>query len=98
MLYQFQHHSFSQTGFSRALAVELAGARIRVNTISPGYIDTDMLKPMIATIEAKRGLERKPLVGRLGLPEEVAHMALMLAKNRYVNGTSLVIDGGLSAV
>lgn len=86
------------TGFSRALAVELAVSRIRVNAISPGYIATDMLQPMMTTAEARRGLEGKALVGRLGLPEEVAHMALALATNRFVNATNLVVDGGLSAV
>lgn len=80
------------------MAVELAGSRIRVNTISPGYIDTDMLQPFIATVNAWQKLKQKAPVGRLGSPEEVAHMALMLVRNRFVNGTNFVIDGGLSAM
>ena len=57
-----------------------------------------MLQPFIATVNAWQKLKQKAPVGRLGSPEEVAHMALMLVRNRFVNGTNFVIDGGLSAM
>ncbi len=82
---------------SRQLAGELARDRIRVNSISPGFIAT----PLNAAVRAT-GLEdalaaRIPL-GCWGGPEDVAAACLFLASDqaRYVTATNLVIDGGLS--
>lgn len=80
---------------SRNAALELAPARIRVNTVSPGLTDT----PLTAAIRELQGaenafLERIPL-NRWGTPEDMAAAALFLASDdaSYISGSNLVVDG-----
>jgi NAD(P)-dependent dehydrogenase (short-subunit alcohol dehydrogenase family) len=81
-----------------SLAAELGSEGVRVNAIHPGYIETAMLTedvPLIGT-DAQETLERQIPQGRLGAPEDVAGAAVYLASDLadYVNGESLVVDGG----
>lgn len=85
--------------FARSMAAELA-PNIRVNTINPGFILTSMTYDYEQTQE----LFDKPLVdgyltGRLGKPEDVAHMAafLMSDKAAWITGQNFVVDGGLTS-
>lgn len=82
-------------GFSASLAREVASRGIRVNTIAPGFIETDMTAGLS---EARRAeiIERIPL-GRFGTSEEVAAMALFLMDAEYITGQTFVVDGGLSS-
>jgi NAD(P)-dependent dehydrogenase (short-subunit alcohol dehydrogenase family) len=83
-------------------AQQLSGSRIRVNAICPGLIETGMTRPMY-DIARERGQEKR--IGELnplkrgGEPNEIAKAALFLAseESSYVNGTALVVDGGLSS-
>jgi NAD(P)-dependent dehydrogenase (short-subunit alcohol dehydrogenase family) len=83
-------------------AQQLSGSGIRVNAICPGLIETGMTKPMY-DMARERGQESR--IGDLnpsrrgGEPEEIAQAALFLAsaESSYVNGTALVVDGGLSS-
>jgi NAD(P)-dependent dehydrogenase (short-subunit alcohol dehydrogenase family) len=83
-------------------AQQLAGSGIRVNAICPGLIETGMTKPMYDMArdsgQGHRIGELNPLK-RGGEPEEIARAALFLASDEssYVNGTALVVDGGLSS-
>jgi NAD(P)-dependent dehydrogenase (short-subunit alcohol dehydrogenase family) len=79
---------------SRSLALELGP--IRVNTIRPGYTDTDMWGPDRSKLRAKvaAGLP----TGRIGEPEDVADAALFLMKNPQVTGAVLEVSGGESLV
>ena len=83
-------------------SLQLAGSGIRVNAICPGLIETGMTKPIYEMARAAGQQERlgelNPL-RRGGEPEEIAHAALFLASDEssYVNGTALVVDGGLSS-
>jgi NAD(P)-dependent dehydrogenase (short-subunit alcohol dehydrogenase family) len=83
-------------------AQQLGGSGVRVNAICPGLIETGMTKPMYdlarATGKEKRIGELNPL-DRGGEPIEIASAALFLASDEssYVNGTALVVDGGLSS-
>lgn len=86
---------------SRTLAAELAPNKIRVNTIEPGFIKTPMLNPIL---EANPGYEESLIprtpVGRLGQPEEIAATITFLLSGLapYINGVTLPVDGGWTAV
>lgn len=79
---------------SRTMALELGGYGIRVNSVSPGFIDTDMWKNRKPEIMEKV-LSETPL-HRQGTPEETAKVILFLASDMssYMTGQNLVVDGG----
>lgn len=83
--------------YSRTWAKELAGRGIRVNTVSPGPIDTPMMDG--ASEEVKQGLTSMIAMNRLGAPDEVAGAVLYLASadSSYVTGAELIVDGGFMA-
>lgn len=82
---------------SRGLAMQLAGRRIRSNTICPGAIETPMLAGIYDEEPARRTrmVDRTPL-RRMGLPEDIAAACLYLLGDEasFVTGTDLVVDGG----
>lgn len=82
---------------SRSLAGEWAGRGVRVNSVSPGYIATDMTRTALEDKPewTSAWMERVPL-GRFGTPGEVANVILFLASDAssYVVGSDLVVDGG----
>jgi sorbose reductase len=78
---------------TKAMAVELAPHNIRVNSVSPGYILTELVEPMA---EYHRLWEPKIPLGRIGRPEELAGLYVYLASDAssYMTGSDVVIDGG----
>ena len=82
-------------GLTKSLARELASRNIRVNAVSPGFIDTDMTAGLNAELKAKM-TEGIPL-GRLGSSDEVARAVLFLASDAasYVTGEVLKVNGGM---
>ena len=83
-------------GFTRALALELAPAKITVNGISPGVFATEMNIPLTTNAElSAQFLARIPL-SRWGEPSEVGKLAVYLCSEGagYITGTDVVIDGG----
>jgi len=91
-------------GLCRSLTAELAPLGIRINTIMPGWIDTPFNDPFWEfqqNPDARRvEIERQIPLRRQGQPDEVSSMVLFLASpaGRYIAGTSIVIDGGYTAV
>ena len=87
---------------SRNLALELAPRHIRVNCISPGYIDTrlwdEYLKGVSNPFEVAEQTTAFHPIGRRGKPSDVADAALYLANgsSSFVTGVDLVVDGGLT--
>jgi NAD(P)-dependent dehydrogenase (short-subunit alcohol dehydrogenase family) len=86
-------------GVTRATALQLGRHGITVNAICPGPVETDMLKPNLPSLEAKRRLIRHVPAGRLGTPNDVAGVACFLAGDdaAFVNGHALIVDGGMTA-
>lgn len=94
--------------FTKGCAKELAAARIRVNSVHPGVIDTDMGRHLIDDFAQAQGLgDNEMLVnvsamhplGHLGEPQNVADAIVFLASDRsaFSTGSELVVDGGLTA-
>lgn len=85
-------------GFSRALAAELGSRAITVNSVAPGFIDTDMTKEL--SDEHKQVLLAKIPLGRLGDAEEVAAAVAFLASDdaAYISGSTLHVNGGMYMV
>jgi len=87
-------------GLTKTAAIELAGRGIRVNTVHPGVIDTEMLTSTGRSSEDFLETWRpRLLVPRLGTGEDVAELVVFLASDEgsYLTGAELVIDGGLLA-
>ncbi|MGH8854964.1 MAG: acetoacetyl-CoA reductase [Telluria sp.] len=82
-------------GLTKALALESARHGVTVNTISPGYLDTQMVHEVPPQVLHERILPRIP-VGRLGQPDEVAAMVAWLVSEEagFVTGANLAINGG----
>ena len=82
---------------SKTASVELGPQRIRVNTLAPGAILTDMNRDLIEQVGERSFREWIPL-GRVGSVDEVASVAVFLASRaaRYITGASIVADGGYS--
>lgn len=85
---------------SRSIARTYGAKGVRANTICPGVIDTDMIQDTMLTSNAARdGIATATPVGRLGLPEDIAHMALFLAgpNATFITGQTFAVDGGMTA-
>lgn len=82
----------------RSIAQELASLHIRVNGIAPGAIKTPINRNAWSTPDAERRLLNLIPYGRVGAPEDVADVVVWLVSDaaRYVTGTTIVIDGGMT--
>ena len=85
--------------FTRNLAIDYARKNIRVNCICPGYVTTNLIRPLTDDHEIREQLEQLHPMGRLGRPEEIAYAALFLASDEssFVTGVPLIVDGGYTA-
>ena len=83
-------------GFTKALAKELGWSKIRVNSVSPGVIDTPMNAHF--TAEEMSLLRDEIPMGRIGTGEDVARAVVYLAENEYVTGVDIPVNGGFSIV
>lgn len=82
-------------GFTKSLAREVASRGITVNTVAPGFIDTDMTQNL--TDEQKEGIFAQVPANRLGKPEEIANAVAFLASDSagYITGETLHVNGGM---
>ena len=86
-------------GFTKAMAIELAPHRIRVNSLAPTFLETPLTKPFFDNAAFKSEVLAKIKLGRLGTVEDVLGAILFLASeaSTLVTGTSLLVDGGWTA-
>jgi len=84
---------------SQAVAKELAGSGIRVNSIAPGWIDTPLNEWMTSDEATLSEAEKMIPMGRIGTADEIVGAAIYLASeaSSFVTGTTIVIDGGQTA-
>ncbi len=82
-------------GFSRSLAKEIGSRNISVNTVAPGFIDTDMTKDL--SEEHKTFLQAQVPMARLGQPEEISGVVAFLASDvaGYITGETIHVNGGM---
>ncbi len=89
-------------GYAKTLALETARFGINVNTICPGYIDTQRLEKVFSSgdkpaLEMRQALEREVPLGRIGTVNDIASLVALLVSPRgsYITGTVIPVDGGL---
>ena len=82
-------------GLTRSLAKELGPRNIRVNSVSPGYFASDMVKDL--SPETLRRIERRTPLGRLGTQQEVADLIVYLMdRGTFITGQNIAVDGGFT--
>jgi 3-oxoacyl-[acyl-carrier protein] reductase len=85
--------------FSKAIAVEYARRHIRCNSVNPGIINSGMIKPYLDDPQARKVIEERIPLVRIGEPVDVANAVLFLASDEanWITGTILNVDGGKTA-
>lgn len=93
--YAISKHALN--GLAKTLAIEVAEDNIRINTISPGFIETKMTRQNNSIEKIDELISMIPMK-RLGLPSEIANLAYFLCSNEsnYLTGQNIIIDGGFS--
>ncbi len=84
---------------TRALAVEWAGDRIRVNTVAPWFIQTPLTEPLLSNPDLLNEVLARTPLGRVGDPEDVAGLVafLCMPSSAYITGQCIAVDGGFTA-
>ena len=87
------------TALTKGLAVEYAPFKVRVNAISPGYVETAITDRMLRLPQARKMLTDKTPMGRLGTPDDMTGAAVFFASDDslYCTGADLLVDGGMAA-
>ena len=89
---------FGLIGFTKAVALDLAKNNILVNSVSPGFVETDLTRDILGKNEIKNIVKQIP-IGRLASTREVSDLILFLASdyNTYLTAQNITIDGGFTS-
>ena len=87
-------------GFSKSMALDLAENGIRVNTVCPTFIETDLTRPFMEEKEFKEYILSRIPLGHVGQADDVANAVLFLASDmsKMMTGSSIKVDGRWTAV
>jgi NAD(P)-dependent dehydrogenase (short-subunit alcohol dehydrogenase family) len=87
-------------GLTRSACALLGPDGIRVNSVCPGAVDTPLLAPLLELPGARENMITRTPLGRLAQPEDIASVVRFLLSDEaaYITGTSIVVDGGMTAV
>ncbi|WP_040208754.1 SDR family NAD(P)-dependent oxidoreductase [Neobacillus jeddahensis] len=96
---EIPHYSAAKAGvinLTKALALELAPYRIRVNSVSPGFVETPLTESGLKNDRFVKAIQRNTALNRIGHPEEIANVIAFAASPEasYMTGTDLLVDGG----
>ncbi|MDR6122926.1 meso-butanediol dehydrogenase/(S,S)-butanediol dehydrogenase/diacetyl reductase [Bacillus sp. SLBN-46] len=96
---EIPHYSAAKAGvinFTRSLALELAPFGIRVNSVSPGFVETPLTEKGLKNDRFVRAIQRNTALQRVGNPEEIASVIAFAASPEasYMTGADLLVDGG----
>jgi meso-butanediol dehydrogenase / (S,S)-butanediol dehydrogenase / diacetyl reductase len=96
---EIPHYSAAKAGvinFTRSLALELSSYGIRVNSVSPGFIETPLTEDALQNDRFVRAIQRNTALQRVGTPEEIANVIAFVASSEaaYMTGSDLLVDGG----
>jgi meso-butanediol dehydrogenase / (S,S)-butanediol dehydrogenase / diacetyl reductase len=96
---EIPHYSAAKAGvinFTRSLALELSSSEIRVNSVSPGFVETPLIEQGLQSERFVRAIQRNTALKRVARPEEVANVIVFAASSEasYMTGTDLLVDGG----
>jgi meso-butanediol dehydrogenase / (S,S)-butanediol dehydrogenase / diacetyl reductase len=78
------------------MALELSAYKIRVNSVSPGFVETPLTEQGLQNERFVRAIQRNTVLQRVGTPEEIANVIMFAASSEasYMTGTDLLVDGG----
>jgi 3-oxoacyl-[acyl-carrier protein] reductase len=96
---QIPHYSSAKAGvinFSKALALELSQYGIRVNSVSPGFVETPLTEKGLENEQFVKAIKRNTALRRVGTPEEIANVISFIASEEasYMTGSDVLVDGG----
>lgn len=96
---EIPHYSAAKAAvinFTRSLALEMSSFGIRVNSVSPGFVETPMTERGLQNDKFVRAIERNTALQRVGKPEEIANVIAFAASSEasYMTGSDLLVDGG----
>jgi meso-butanediol dehydrogenase / (S,S)-butanediol dehydrogenase / diacetyl reductase len=96
---EIPHYSAAKAGvinFTRSLALELSPYGIRVNSVSPGFVETPLTENALQNDRFVKAIQRNTALQRVGTPEEIANVIAFVASSEasYMTGSDLLVDGG----
>jgi meso-butanediol dehydrogenase/(S,S)-butanediol dehydrogenase/diacetyl reductase len=96
---EIPHYSAAKAGvinFTKSLALELSPYGIRVNSVSPGFVETPLTEDALQNDRFVKAIQRSTALQRVGTPEEIANVIAFVASSEasYMTGADLLVDGG----